>query len=111
MATTTDDKGEFKLLPVDCLFAIYDINTHILYLAARGTYDTPTLTRFARQVWFNSIKFAFESFYNNFDNKLIINKFAKEFLINLLNKITDAIIIIVDNTKSVKILRVPLLLS
>src|SRR5436190_17599480 len=103
MATTTDDKGEWKLLPADCLFAIYDINTHILYLAARGTYDTPKLTRFARLPWTGGIKFAFEGFYDNWDDKPTVNEFAEEFLNNLSDRITDAIIVTADGAKSVKI--------
>jgi hypothetical protein len=112
MATTTDDKGQVKLLPADCLFAIYDINTHILYLAARGTYVTPTLTSFARQTWIGGIKFAFEGFYDNDDKpKPTENEFAEEFRIYLANTVTHVLIDTADGIKSVKILRVPLLLS
>ena len=113
MATTTDDKGQVKLLPADCLFAIYDINTHILYLAARGSYFPPTLTSFARQTWIGGIKYAFEGFYDNLDDKPIPTEieFAEEFSINLPEKINEVHIVTADGTKTVKILRVPLLLS
>jgi hypothetical protein len=112
MATTTDDKGEVKLLPADCLFAIYDISYHVLYLAARGTYVTPTLTSFVRKTWFGGIKFAFEGFYKLDDNsKPTENEFAEEFRINLADRVTEVLIDTADGTKSVKILRVPVLLS
>lgn len=113
MATTTDDKGEVKLLPADCLFAIYDINTHVLYLAARGTYVTPTLTGFARQTWMGGIRYAFEGFYDKLDDKpkQTENEFAEEFPIDLAESIAYVLIVTADGIKSVKILRVPKLQS
>jgi hypothetical protein len=111
MATTTDDKGHVKLLPADCLFAIYDINTHILYLAARGIYDTPTLTSFARQTFVPGLKYAFEGFYINLDDKSkpTEHQFAEKIPIDLESKITQVLIVTADGIKTVDIFRVPLL--
>jgi hypothetical protein len=115
MATTTDDKGEVKLLPANDLAAIYDTNTHILYLYARGTYVTPALTSFARQTWIGGRKFAFEGFYTHSpgpDDKPTENQFAEDFHIEVPESLKDVIIVTADPKggkieNRVRILRVP----
>jgi hypothetical protein len=109
--------SQVKPLPADSLYAIYDINTHILYLVARGTYVTPTLTSFARRTWLGDIKYAFEGFYDNAgDNaddksKPTENQFAEGFGIILADIITHILIVTADGIETVDILRVPLLQS
>ena len=64
MATVTDDNISTKILPADCLAAIFDWETGFLYLYAQGKYDTPTMTSFVELPWIGSLKFAFQGVYS-----------------------------------------------
>jgi hypothetical protein len=114
MATSTDNKGTAELLPADDLAAIYDTNTQILYLYARGTYAKPALTSFVREFWLGALKFAFKGFYTDSPGptdkpKPTEQQFAEEFHIKLPERSADIIIATAESKdgKKVPILLVP----
>jgi hypothetical protein len=115
MATTTDDKElRRELLPADDLVAIYDDNTSTLYLYARGTYVTPTLTAFIRERWFGTPKYGFYGFYPASSDladkpKPTEHQFAEKFYIK---PRPDEVIIVTKNWpepegKPIKVVPVP----
>jgi hypothetical protein len=117
MATSADNKGKDELLPTDDLAAIYDTNTQILYLYARGTYVTPALTSFVREFWIGALKFAFKGFYTDSPDptdkpKPTEHQFVEEFHIKLPERSADIIIATEESPdgKKVPILPVPQLL-
>jgi hypothetical protein len=112
MATPTDNKPlRRELLPADDLVAIYDIDT-TLYLYARGTYVTPALTAFIREIWLGPPKYAFYGYYPASSDladkpKPTEHQFAEKFPFK---SIGDEVIIVTANWpdgKPVKIVRVP----
>jgi hypothetical protein len=114
MATTTDDKVlRRELLPADDLVAIYDIDTSTLYLYARGTYVTPTLTAFIREIWLGPLKYGFYGFYTASSDladkpKPTEHQFAEKFPVR---PPPDEVIIVTKNSepkgKVIKVVRVP----
>lgn len=64
MTTAADDIGVAKRLPADDLAAIYDTETHYLYLYARGTWAPPSQIKFVPQFMppFNQV-YALEGYY------------------------------------------------
>jgi hypothetical protein len=65
MTTVAEDKGTVTRLPADDLAAIYDIETHYLYLYARGTWATPSQIKFVPILTppFNQV-YALEGYYD-----------------------------------------------
>jgi len=109
MTTAADDKETAVRLPADDLAAIYDIETHYLYLYARGTWATPSQIKFIPLFTppFNQV-YAFEGYYDGPVVKPEEHQFAERFGPTILPPWFKTIIILTANSRvTVDILFVP----